>query len=153
MRCRFSGRMFVIFSLALGLTGPLASTADAATTTVRVELTGDSADMHMNGMAVRASPSTVLSGKITFDVINLSKELTHELVLIRLDGAHGRVPYSRNTDEVREDRTTRIGEVSDLAPGGHGSLTLTFTPGTYMLICNQPGHYRAGMHTMLAVER
>ncbi len=147
------GRMSVVLSLALGLTGLLASTADATPTTVRVELTDNSADMHMIGMAIRASASTVQPGKITFDVINLSKELTHELVLIRLDGAHGRLPYNQDTDEVREDRTTPIGEVSDLAPGGHGSLKLTLTPGIYMLVCNQPGHYRAGMHTMLTVKR
>ena len=154
MRCRTNNRMSVVLSLALGLTsGPLASAAGAMPTTIRVELVGSSMDMQTNGMAIRANPSTVQPGKVTFDVINLSKELNHEMVIVRLNGAHGQLPYNRDTDEVREDRTTPLGEVSDLPPGGHGSLTLTLTPGLYMLICNQPGHYRAGMHTVFAVGR
>jgi uncharacterized cupredoxin-like copper-binding protein len=107
--------------------------------------------MHMNGMAIRAKPSTVQPGQVTFNVINLSKELTHEMVLIRLDGPQDQLPYNRDNDQVRENSTVRLGEVSDLPPGGQGSMTLTLTPGLYMLICNQSGHYRAGMHTVLAV--
>ena len=153
MGYHFRGRISVILSLALGLTGLLASSVHATPTTVRVELAGSSADMHMNGMAIRANPSTVQPGKVTFDVINLSKDLTHEMVLIRLDGPQDQLPYNRDNDEVREDSAVPLGEVSDLPPGGHGSMTLTLTPGLYMLICNQSGHYRAGMHTVLAVGR
>ena len=151
MGCRSWGRMSVVLSLALGLTGLIASTADAMPTVIRVELAGNSTDMQMNGMAIRANPSTLQPGQVTFDVINLSKDLTHEMVLIRLDDPRDQLPYNRDNDEVREDSTVRLGEVSDLPPGGHGSMTLTLTPGLYMLICNQSGHYRAGMHTVLAV--
>jgi uncharacterized cupredoxin-like copper-binding protein len=66
--------------------------------------------MHMNGMAIRAKPSTVQSGQVTFDVINLSKDLTHEMVLIRLDGSQDQLPYNRDNDEVREDSTVRLGK-------------------------------------------
>jgi hypothetical protein len=62
MGCRSWGRMSVVLSLALGLTGLIASTADAMPTVIRVELAGNSTDMQMNGMAIRANPSTVQPG-------------------------------------------------------------------------------------------
>jgi hypothetical protein len=40
MGCRSWGRMSVVLSLALGLTGLIASTADAMPTVIRVELAG-----------------------------------------------------------------------------------------------------------------
>ena len=46
-----------------------------------------------------------------------------------------------------------VAEVSDLPPGKSGSLNIRLTPGTYLLICNQPNHYKAGMWTKLTVTR
>jgi hypothetical protein len=48
MGCHFKGRRSVILSLALGLTGLLALSAHATPTTVRVELTGNSAGMNLS---------------------------------------------------------------------------------------------------------
>jgi uncharacterized cupredoxin-like copper-binding protein len=45
-----------------------------------------------------------------------------------------------------------MGEVSELDPGKSGSLTLTLDAGTYMLFCNLPGHYMAGMWTFVTVK-
>lgn len=42
-----------------------------------------------------------------------------------------------------------IGEVEDIVPGKRMSFKLT--PGHDALICNQPGHYEAGIHTALVV--
>ena len=53
--------------------------------------------------------------------------------------------------EVIETRIKHLGEVPDLGPGRAGSLTLQLSPGTYLLICNQPNHYKAGMWTKLTV--
>ena len=37
------------------------------------------------------------------------------------------------------------GEIEDIAPGTTKSLTLTLQKGHYALVCNLPGHYKAGM--------
>jgi len=42
---------------------------------------------------------------------------------------------------------------SELEPGKWGSLTVTLPPGKYLLICNLPGHYGAGMSTEFAVTK
>ena len=143
----------VLFSLSLCLAcGIAVSAADAMQGEVRVELIDPSAGIRMKGMAIDAHPSTIHSGKVTFNVLNRSGTLTHELVLVRLDYTDRQLPYDWNAGQVNEGAITRIGEVSDLPPGGHGSLTATVAPGRYMLICNEPGHYNAGMHAALTVE-
>jgi len=52
---------------------------------------------------------------------------------------------------VIESRVRRLGEIADLAPGKSGKLTLTLKSGTYVLFCNEPGHYQDGMFTRLTV--
>jgi hypothetical protein len=46
---------------------------------------------------------------------------------------------------VIEARIRSLGEIADLAPGKTGKLTVNLKAGTYLLICNQPGHYKDGM--------
>ena len=45
-----------------------------------------------------------------------------------------------------------LGEVPERKPGQSGEITLDLTKGTYMLVCNIAGHYRAKMYTMLTVK-
>jgi uncharacterized cupredoxin-like copper-binding protein len=55
------------------------------------------------------------------------------------------------TNRVIEKRVHSLGEISDLAPGKTGKLTLNLKAGTYILFCNQPGHYKDGMVAKLIV--
>jgi len=63
------------------------------------------------------------------------------------------LPYLANENRVDEDKSGDKGEVSELEPGKWGSLTVTLEPGKYLLICNVPGHYGAGMWTEFAVTK
>ena len=58
----------------------------------------------------------------------------------------------RNGKNVTQRTLLRLGEVSELDPGKSGTLTLKLDPGTYMLFCNIPGHYMAGMWTTVTVK-
>ncbi len=63
------------------------------------------------------------------------------------------VPYKDNSGRVDENQPNmNIGEISELEPGESGSLTVTLTPGKYMLYCNVAGHYASGMWVLLTVE-
>lgn len=53
--------------------------------------------------------------------------------------------YIESEQRVDEDKAGDKGEVSELEPGKSGSLTLNLDPGAYLLYCNVPGHYAAGM--------
>jgi uncharacterized cupredoxin-like copper-binding protein len=41
---------------------------------------------------------------------------------------------------------------SSLAPGETRVLGANLDPGTYVIVCNLPGHYRLGMHQTITVK-
>jgi hypothetical protein len=47
--------------------------------------------------------------------------------------------------------TQLLDEVENLLPGSRSSLTVNVGPGTYLVMCNLPGHYEAGMWAYLTV--
>jgi len=144
---------FAFHGLLIGL-APTAvalhsSAAPAAgnTQSVRVLLSDSDAEH----MILQVDTRKVSPGSVTFEVMNLSKDQIHELIIIKSDGAGRPLPYDAGNERVVEDKVNDLGEVADLDPGKSGKLTLDLTPGTYILICNQPGHYMHGMKANLVV--
>ncbi|HLX27697.1 MAG TPA: sulfocyanin-like copper-binding protein [Casimicrobiaceae bacterium] len=124
----------------------------AARQVVQIALRDSSTNPAISGMQMTTEPTTVKAGRVTITAVNQSKDLVHEVVVIPAP-RHGReLPYNTKTDTIAEKRAHAKGEISDLKPGAHGSVTLSLTPGTYLLVCNQPGHYKSGMFTRLVVE-
>jgi uncharacterized cupredoxin-like copper-binding protein len=110
------------------------------------------ADMSKAPMAITISPATVTAGKVTFDVTNLSKDMVHEMIVAPLGKTPKPLPYKSEDETVDEDAIGSLGEVEERNPSESGTLTLDLKPGKYVLFCNVPGHYTAGMWTMLTVE-
>ena len=135
-------------SMLLMLTGTQVVLAD---TTVNVSLEDASEGGNLAGMKMTASPDTVKAGRITFRATNKSQALVHEVIVVRPRTHDAVLPYDEKQGEVIEKRITDLGEVSDLSPGKSGSLTVQLKPGQYLLICNQPNHYKAGMWTKFTV--
>jgi uncharacterized cupredoxin-like copper-binding protein len=84
--------------------------------------------------AKQAAPA----GKVTFVLKNIGK-MTHEFVVVRTAKPAGSLLKGREADE-----TGAVGEVGELKPGQTKKLTLTLKKGHYALLCNLPGHYKAG---------
>ena len=141
--------------LVAALVAPSALPALGATTTqvVHIALLDSSADPAISGMRMNAEPPTVKAGRVTFEAVNRSKELVHEVLVIPAPADGKDLPYDAKTDTIFEKRAHAKGEVSDLKPGARGSVTLALKPGTYLLVCNQPGHYKSGMFTRLVVAK
>jgi uncharacterized cupredoxin-like copper-binding protein len=108
--------------------------------------------MHMAVMGVKTDHESVPAGKVTFEVTNDSKEVIHEMLVAPVANADVVLPYNANENRVDEEAAKDIGEVSELDPGKSGALTLELKPGTYVLYCNIPGHFMAGMWTTLTVK-
>ncbi len=139
---------------ALGLTGPALAKDKAKGETVNVELTDATVDASLTGsntMKTSVDHDSVKAGPVTFHVHNASKAQMHEMVLIWVKDPKAALPMDAKEDKVVEDKVKHLGEVADLEPGSSGSLKRSLKPGSYLLVCNQPGHYHAGMWATLTV--
>ncbi len=110
------------------------------------------ADMTKAMMSIIAIPNIVPAGAVTFNATNRSSDFTHEMILIKVQDRNQQLPYVTADSKVNEDAAGHLGEVPELKPGKSGSLSITLDPGTYMLFCNVPGHYMAGMWTTITVK-
>lgn len=110
------------------------------------------ADPSKDVMSVTASPNVVPAGEVSFVATNKSADFTHEMIVVKVTDPHKPLPFVSGEDRINEDAAGHLGEVSELDPGKSGTLTLKLDPGTYMLLCNVPGHYMAGMWTTITVK-
>jgi len=124
-----------------------------AATVVKVSLHDPSGDPALASMHIAVDRDSVPAGKVTFRAVNQSKDQVHELIVVRTDPGQSELPYDQKKQEVVEKRVHHLGEVADLKPGRSGTMTLNLKPGSYLLICNQPGHYKAGMSTSFTVTK
>ena len=134
--CRFA---ILIGAAAIGM----ASHASWAQQTIKATLLSDS---------IQLDTHNVKTGRVTIDVKNAAdNNMEHELVVLKTDLADNALPVSKGT--VPEHKLRKVGEVEDIGPGTSKHASFKLAPGHYVLICNKPGHYAAGMHTTLAVTR
>ena len=108
--------------------------------------------MGMGHMAIRTDHASVKAGEVHFDVTNWSQGIVHEMLVVAVDNPDAPLPFDYNTGRVPEDQIKSLGEVTDLSPNATGTLDVNLTPGSYLLICNVPGHYAAGMVAELTVS-
>jgi uncharacterized cupredoxin-like copper-binding protein len=108
-------------------------------------------DMSMATMGIKVDADSVPAGKVTFDVVNDSKDIIHEMVVSPLSADQADLPYIADEYKVDEDAAGHVGEVAELEPGKSGSLSVDLKPGRYILYCNIPGHFVGGMWTILTV--
>ncbi len=147
---------------AMGLQAP----ASAAGSLIKVSVTEVSADFDPNvklgigmggdmakaTMFMKAEPATVPTGEVTIQLTNDSKTVVHEMLVTAVADPTKALPYNDNENRADEEKTGDLGEVAELEPGKTGALTVTLKPGTYLLYCNIPGHYMAGMWTTITAQ-
>ena len=112
---------------------------------------GMGGDMAMAKMGVNANPRSVHRGPVTFKVTNLASQMIHEVIVARLADGEQKLPYDETTQLVNETALQTFGSVKEIDPSKSASLTLELKPGKYLLYCNLPGHYMAGMWTLIDV--
>ena len=109
----------------------------------------------MTGASGRRSPTSRspwtsrarAAGDLTFDVTN-DAEQTHEFVIFKTDLAEDALPTDDDGDvDEAGEGVELVDEIEDIEAGATESLTVTLDAGSYVFICNLPGHYGQGMHT------
>lgn len=117
----------------------LISCSPAKSNTVQVHLT--------DNMKIVLSQGAATAGPVTFVVTNDGK-IVHEMLVLRAND-----PIPADTDEQgKVSEEASLGETDDMQPGTTKTLTLTLGAGHYTLICNEAGHYEAGMHIGFDVQ-
>jgi uncharacterized cupredoxin-like copper-binding protein len=109
---------------------------------------GDTDAQHMY---IRLSQTVAPTGRIAFIVTNDSTDMKHELVGFATKTPAGAYPiagFEGDPNRIDEDAAgpAVIDSGAALAPGASKVLTADLAPGHYALVCNLPGHYKAGMH-------
>lgn len=95
---------------------------------------------------VMASPTRASAGTVMFKVRNKGK-LRHNLVVIKTRRPSAMLPM-KGTSVIERNR---VAKSRLLAPGSSQMLMVKLAKGSYVLICNVPGHYMAGMKRILRV--
>jgi uncharacterized cupredoxin-like copper-binding protein len=101
-----------------------------------------------DSMTISLDRSTIYAGTVTFAVTNRGA-ITHEFVVLATSLAPDELPASDEPGMISEE--ANIGETGDIPAGRFSGLALDLAPGTYLVICNEPGHFAAGMHFQLIV--
>lgn len=106
----------------------------------------------LSDMKVTPSSTSVAAGKYTVTITNAGM-MPHEMLVFHTDIAAADLPIGPD-GKVNEDAPGfMISDGENLDPGASQSRDLDLTqPGTYLFVCNLPGHFMAGMHTTVIVK-
>ncbi len=126
--------------IATGLTGSQVAEAQGGTT-VNVALAE---------WTIVPEPGVVETGEITFAVSNVG-DRQHELVVLQSAFAPDALPVDGDEEFVLEDQVNVIARTDRIISGATASLTLSLSPGFYMLICNLESHYANGQRISFLV--
>jgi uncharacterized cupredoxin-like copper-binding protein len=122
--------------------GALAPPAPAPSRTVTISLTEFKLSM---------SELVLPAGKVTLKITN-NGAIAHELVVFRLSGPTAQIPMAGGNMNEDGPGVTDVSDGDNLNPGQSVTRPADFTPGTYLFVCNLPGHYMAGMHQSVIVK-
>lgn len=121
--------------------GDPTATPAADATTVNVALTE---------FGVTPEPISGPAGPVSFAVSNTGGSL-HNFRVIKTDLAPDALPLAGT--QVDEDQVEVIARSSgNIAAGANQPVSAALDAGTYVLICNVPGHYGLGMYAAFTVE-
>jgi uncharacterized cupredoxin-like copper-binding protein len=127
---------------------PDTTTAAAAAAPAKPASASGAVSVTLSEWKVTPTTTTVAHGPVTFDVRNAGAQ-PHEMVVLKTTkeaAALGKAGTARLPE------TGHVGEVGELKAGAGGKTTIHLKPGHYVLICNLPGHWTAGMRSDLTVK-
>jgi uncharacterized cupredoxin-like copper-binding protein len=130
--------------------------AEATENVVKVQL-GENGAKYF----ITVDKDTVQAGKTTFVIDNVGT-MHHEMAIYKTDLAPGELPLTAE-GTVDEEKAGLVAEAVYTQPlrgdedhrirDGRGvDYTVDLPPGKYVLLCNLPGHYKAGQFVAFTVE-
>jgi uncharacterized cupredoxin-like copper-binding protein len=100
--------------------------------------------------SITLDSSEAPAGTVKFTINNTGPSV-HEFVVFKTDLAPDKLPLVSGAVDEEGEGVTHIDEVEDIAVDATETLSVSLEAGKYVVICNVPGHYVAGMHAPLTV--
>ena len=105
----------------------------------------------MGMMSIRIDRQVIKAQKVELDITNWSRSIVHEVLLVPVDSPDAPLPYDYGAGQVVEDQVHVLTDSSELKPNELKTLEVDLGAGSYLLLCNVPGHYASGMVVPLTV--
>jgi len=102
---------------------------------------------------VSVTPPALTPAKHDFTIANDGRA-EHELLVFHTDLDPAAFPIGADGD-INEEAPgmSKISDGDNIAPGGTQKRTVDLSqPGTYVFVCNLPGHFKAGMYQVVTVK-
>ena len=149
----FLGLLAVCISIAALVValnhGTKPSPGGAATAQVKTPAGADTVALREYSLSV--APPTLAPGKHDFTIANDGRT-EHELLVFHTNLDPAAFPIGADGD-INEDAVNKISDGDNIAPGGTQKRTVDLSePGTYVFVCNLPGHFKAGMYQVVTVK-
>ncbi len=99
-----------------------------------------------------AAPATIKAGTVNLESANFGT-IQHELLVFKSDLAPSAYPVDKTGHIIEDDPgITLVSDGENIDPGKTQARTVDLTqPGTYLFVCNIPGHFKAGMFSVVTV--
>jgi uncharacterized cupredoxin-like copper-binding protein len=97
-------------------------------------------------------PTTpVVGGSVKLAITNAGPS-PHELLIFKTDLPEGQLPVVNGIVDETSSHITKVFDTgNNIDPGTTRIVQANLPAGNYVLVCNLPGHYLAGMHAQLKV--
>jgi uncharacterized cupredoxin-like copper-binding protein len=94
----------------------------------------------------------MLAGQVNFSITNIGT-IQHELLVFKTDLPPSSVPVDKNGDIVEDGPgMTLVSRGDKVDPGKTQTRVVDLTkPGSYLFVCNMPGHFKTGMFRAVTV--
>ncbi len=131
---------------------PVAAVAPVAT--VAASATPDPADPSISLYEWKViAPATLKAGKMTFNISNFGT-VPHELLMFKSPLPASKYPVDAAGNIKEEGAGVDLfSDGENIDPSGSQARTVDLAPGTYLFVCNIPGHFKNGMFTVVTVTK
>ena len=96
---------------------------------------------------------TMKAGPTTFTISNFGT-MPHELLIFKSDLAPTAYPQDKSGDIIEDGPGVNlVSDGENIDPTGAQVRTVNLKPGTYLFVCNIPGHFKRGMYQVVTVTK
>jgi uncharacterized cupredoxin-like copper-binding protein len=137
----------VLAGIALQRSGDTSADDLGGSQTPAGAVSATEADFH-----IALSATELSAGDTTFEITNSANQ-NHEFVVFATDLDPANFPKSPDGNVDEEGPGLKdVSDGDDIPAGGHQTRKVNLPPGRYVAVCNLPGHFAAGMHTVITVK-